>query len=115
MSSSAPGPGRQWIIDLVRDHYYPAPAHYRPGDRWDDGAEAIADAILAQLPLLVAEQRALAAAERWHQARCSFDEHSAARELGLAIEAMIESRKHSRTEAVEASSHLFAQRLFRSE
>jgi hypothetical protein len=39
----------------------------------------IADAILAQLPLLVAEQRALAAAERWHQARCSFDEHSAAR------------------------------------
>lgn len=49
-------PGRQWIIDLVREQYDKAPDHYRMGDNWDDGAPAIADAIIAQLPLLAAEQ-----------------------------------------------------------
>lgn len=53
-------PGRQWIIDLVREQYDKAPDHY--GDNWDDGAPAIADAIFAQLPLLMAErQKELAA------------------------------------------------------
>jgi hypothetical protein len=53
--SDSSKPGRQWIVDLVRDQFDPAPAHYRFGEAWDDGAEASADAILAQLPLLVAE------------------------------------------------------------
>lgn len=47
--------GRRWIVDLIRDQFDPKPSDYRPGDNWDDGAEAIADAVLAQLPLLRAE------------------------------------------------------------
>lgn len=49
-------PCRQWIIDLVRDQYDPTPADWPRHRGWDDGAEAIADAILAQLPLLIAER-----------------------------------------------------------
>lgn len=41
---------RQWIIALIRSEFDPKPAHYKPGDEWDDGAEAIADAILAAAP-----------------------------------------------------------------
>jgi hypothetical protein len=44
--------GRQWIIELVRNQFDKAPDHYRLGDHWDDGAEGIADAILANWPLL---------------------------------------------------------------
>lgn len=55
-------PGRQWIIDLIRDQFDPAPSHYKLGDNWDDGAPAIAEAIFAQLPLLITErQKELAA------------------------------------------------------
>lgn len=49
-------PGRQWIIDLIREQFDKAPDHYCMGDNWDDGAPAIADAIFAQLPLLMAER-----------------------------------------------------------
>lgn len=51
--------GRQWIVELIRDQFDPKPSDYRPGDNWDDGAGAIADAILAQLPLLHAEGSAV--------------------------------------------------------
>jgi hypothetical protein len=65
---------RQWIIDLIRNQFDPAPAHYRPGDNWDDGAEAIADVILsqslapAQQPLDREQLAALLYVTRWpHQ------------------------------------------------
>jgi hypothetical protein len=44
---------RQWIIDLVREKYDKAPADYRVGDNWDDGAEIIAAEILKA----IADQR----------------------------------------------------------
>lgn len=50
--------GRRWIIDLIREQYDKAPDHYRLGDSWDDGAPAIADAIMAQLPRLINELNA---------------------------------------------------------
>lgn len=55
--------GRQWIVDLIRDQFDPAPAHYKLGDNWDDGAEAIAEAVLAQLPLLRTESVAIPSTE----------------------------------------------------
>lgn len=44
---------REEIMDLIRNEYDPAPAHYRMGDDWDDGAGRIADAILADKLLLL--------------------------------------------------------------
>jgi hypothetical protein len=44
--------GRQWIIDLVRDLFDPTPKDWPRHRGWDDGAEDIADAVLANWPLL---------------------------------------------------------------
>lgn len=50
---SAKPVGRQWIVDLIRQQFDPKPSDWKASDTgWDDGAEFIADAILAQLPLL---------------------------------------------------------------
>lgn len=93
-------PGRQWIVDLVRDQFDPKPSDYRPGDTWDDGAEAIADAILAQLPLLAAEaikrEKQLSQAIGWSLAKAD-----SCRKLGELADSRdaqaAESRKNPRT------------------
>lgn len=61
---------KQWIVDLIRDQFDPAPSHYRLGDNWDDGAETIADSILANLPLLRAEGSAIPSTERCAKCGC---------------------------------------------
>ena len=47
---------RESWMELIRNEYDPAPAHYRMGDDWDDGAGRIADAILADQALLLRKQ-----------------------------------------------------------
>lgn len=115
---SSETPGRQWIIDLIRDQYDPAPAHYRLGDSWDDGAEAIADAILAQLPLLIAEQAPRSTSDR----RCESNLVGLHGECivcgaiqGEACQAPRESRKNSRSEPPELLMPLKQRTIFPSD
>lgn len=37
------------IVELIRNQYDPVPGHWRSRDNWDDGAEDIADQILASV------------------------------------------------------------------
>lgn len=55
---------KEQIVELIRDKYDPAPDHYKRGDNWDDGAEEIADLILATHPIApVSEDRRLVPVE----------------------------------------------------
>ena len=40
---------RRLIVDLIRNEYDKAPEHYAMGDNWDDGAEDIANKIVAAI------------------------------------------------------------------
>jgi len=49
-NSKCPQLKRQWIVDLIREDYDPVPGDWpRHNKGWDDGAEAIADKIIARL------------------------------------------------------------------
>ena len=38
----------EFIVELIRNEYDKAPDYYKPSDNWDDGAERIAERILAR-------------------------------------------------------------------
>lgn len=80
---------REEWVNLIRNEYDPAPAHYRMGDDWDDGAGRIADAIMADKTLLLRKQadekadirNLIKAAVDEYDAWTASDDHDAMRAL----------------------------------